>query len=153
MCGRNYQGQLGLGDPNTFPQNERGHPFQPNFTAVTTLDKKKVIQVACGGEHSVMLCEDNDVFSVGANSRGQLGQGNLDGVNEPTLSKPLRKDGRHIKQIACGNNCTVILAGNHQPASLVRIIAQFMRKNPSLTTRLQSSPDLHNIISCEEIID
>lgn len=28
MCGRNVQGQLGLGDISAFPRNERGHPYQ-----------------------------------------------------------------------------------------------------------------------------
>lgn len=28
VCGRNLQGQLGLGNPNQFPKNERDHPYQ-----------------------------------------------------------------------------------------------------------------------------
>jgi alpha-tubulin suppressor-like RCC1 family protein len=28
ICGRNLQGQLGLGDPKNFPKNERDHPYQ-----------------------------------------------------------------------------------------------------------------------------
>lgn len=28
MCGRNVAGQLGLGDPSSFPVNERGHQYQ-----------------------------------------------------------------------------------------------------------------------------
>jgi alpha-tubulin suppressor-like RCC1 family protein len=34
VCGRNLQGQLGLGDPANFPVNERNHPFQAHFVAV-----------------------------------------------------------------------------------------------------------------------
>lgn len=33
-CGRNAHGQLGLGDPATFPVNERNHPFQTTFKLV-----------------------------------------------------------------------------------------------------------------------
>jgi hypothetical protein len=32
MCGRNLQGQLGLGDPSNFVTNERGHPYQVRLT-------------------------------------------------------------------------------------------------------------------------
>jgi len=34
VCGRNLQGQLGLGDPSSFPVNERNHPFQAHFAPV-----------------------------------------------------------------------------------------------------------------------
>jgi alpha-tubulin suppressor-like RCC1 family protein len=53
MCGRNAQGQLGLGDPTTFPVNERGHAHQLTFRRVDSIVHKRVVQVACGGEHTV----------------------------------------------------------------------------------------------------
>lgn len=52
ICGRNYCGQLGLGDPDDFPRNERNHPFQAQFVPVKTLGGKQTIQIACGGEHT-----------------------------------------------------------------------------------------------------
>lgn len=33
-CGRNFQGQLGLGDPNKFERNERNHPFLAQFRLI-----------------------------------------------------------------------------------------------------------------------
>ena len=157
MCGRNYQGQLGLGDPQLFPLNERGHPCQPQFQLVKALDHKRVRQVACGGEHSVMLCDDNDVFTVGANSRGQLGQGNLVACSEPKLSRPLRRGGREIFQIACGNNCTLVLAGRCQPSSLLRTTGEHIKANPALLDRLQSSHSsyshLYSWVNSLELLD
>ena len=49
VCGRNFQGQLGLGDPEAFPHNERGHPYQPDFRLLDRLGAKRVAQIACGG--------------------------------------------------------------------------------------------------------
>lgn len=61
VCGRNYQGQLGLGSPQRFPQNERGHPFQSDFRVIERLSHLKIRQIACGGEHSVAVAENGEV--------------------------------------------------------------------------------------------
>ncbi|CAM9947720.1 unnamed protein product [Ectocarpus sp. 13 AM-2016] len=61
VCGRNYQGQLGLGSPQGFPQNERGHPFQADFCLIDRLQHLKIKQIACGGEHSVAVAENGEV--------------------------------------------------------------------------------------------
>ncbi len=34
ICGRNFQGQLGLGDPNKFERNERNHPYLAQFRLI-----------------------------------------------------------------------------------------------------------------------
>lgn len=34
ICGRNAQGQLGLGDPNKFERNERNHPYLAQFQLI-----------------------------------------------------------------------------------------------------------------------
>ena len=85
VCGRNFQGQLGLGDPEAFPHNERGHPYQPDFRLVETLARKRVAQVACGGEHSVALTADGEVYSCGAGNKGQLGHGSGENEQLPRL--------------------------------------------------------------------
>lgn len=156
MCGRNYQGQLGLGDPSNFPTNERGHPYQPNFKLVAKLSHKRVRQVACGGEHSVMLCEDNDLYTVGAGNRGQLCQGHLEGCTEPKLAMPLRKQGRELIQIACGNNCTLILAGRFQPPCLMRLSAENVKANAAAMERLNAGCSLSELctyVQHQEICD
>jgi alpha-tubulin suppressor-like RCC1 family protein len=139
VCGRNYQGQLGLGDPSQFPKNERDHPYQPTFTQVSTLSHKRVIQVACGGEHSVFLCDDGEVYSVGMGAKGQLGHGNTTNLHVPQLLRHLKMTRREIFQIACGNNCTLILAGNFQPLSLQELCAETIQKSDDLMRRLARS--------------
>lgn len=57
-------GQLGMGEDVT----ERLRPFP------LSIDGKKVLQVACGGMHTVVLTEDRCVYSWGVNDEGALGR-------------------------------------------------------------------------------
>ena len=122
LCGRNWQGQLGLGDPDGFPKNERGHPYQPKFLPVVSLEKKRVLQMACGGEHSVFVCSDDEVYAAGTGARGQLGLGRdserWSNCYYPVLLGSLKNSGRSVVDVATGNNCTLILAGKYNPTSL-----------------------------------
>ena len=65
-CGKNEDGQLGLGLGFLDNQN--------TFTAVPPLPKGKVAkQVFAGYEHTIIIAEDNTVFGSGRNDDGQLG--------------------------------------------------------------------------------
>ena len=119
VCGRNFCGQLGLGDPATFPVNERNHPFQAQFVPVKALAGRRAVQVACGGEHSAALTSEGEVFTFGAGAKGQLGHGPpCTNAHYPTLVTALRRTRRAVTQVTCGNNCTLILAGAFSPPSL-----------------------------------
>ena len=118
VCGRNFQGQLGLGDPEAFPHNERGHPYQPDFRLVETLARKRVAQVACGGEHSVALTADGEVYSCGAGNKGQLGHGSGENEQFPRLVARLKATRRDVLEVACGNNGTLVLCGYFEPPTL-----------------------------------
>uniref|UniRef100_A0A7S2HV15 RCC1-like domain-containing protein n=1 Tax=Octactis speculum TaxID=3111310 RepID=A0A7S2HV15_9STRA len=160
ICGRNYQGQLGLGSPEEFQKNERGHPFQAKFEVLDRLDGDRVAQIACGGEHTVALCKEENgskVFSFGAGNKGQLGHGTpLANENFPRLVIDLKRTRRNIHQVACGNNCTVILAGTFNPPSLFDRAIEVIRGTPGLMgsldaanlpgdllTRIRNAPDMH----------
>jgi len=142
ICGRNFQGQLGLGDPAAFPKNERNHPFQAKFLPIESLRGKRVAQIACGGEHSVALTEDGEVYTFGAGNKGQLGHGLAANEHFPRLLEELHRTGRDVHQVACGNNCTLILAGVYNPHSLVQICLDTIRSNASLMADLHEAPDL-----------
>lgn len=62
--GAGEHGQLGLDDFSS-----RDLP-----TKITTLEKKNLIQVACGTSHTVFLTREGDIYGMGANDCGQLGQ-------------------------------------------------------------------------------
>ena len=66
-------------------------------------------QIACGGLHTVILRDNNDILVFGYNDDGQLGLGHYDNQNTPqTLMQ-----GIAIRQIACGCNHTIILQDNN----------------------------------------
>jgi alpha-tubulin suppressor-like RCC1 family protein len=56
----------------------------PNIKDVTN-------QVACGASHSVLLSDNGEVYTMGENSRGQLGTGSTSnkGVPNPRLVEEL----------------------------------------------------------------
>ena len=55
-------------------------------------------EIVCGGYHTIILTENNDVLVFGNNDYGQLGLGHNDNQNKPVL---LMND-KQIRQIACG---------------------------------------------------
>ena len=65
-CGKNDNGQLGLG--STISKN--------TFTQVTT-NTEDVVQISCGFEHTYILKSSGKIFSCGKNDNGQLGLGSL----------------------------------------------------------------------------
>ncbi|XP_049920866.1 X-linked retinitis pigmentosa GTPase regulator-like isoform X2 [Epinephelus moara] len=69
--------------------------------------KEPVVQVACGGGHTVALTED-DVFTFGLGQFGQLGHGTF--IFESRLPRPVEhfKRGR-VCQVTCGENHTAVI--------------------------------------------
>lgn len=67
LWGRNTHGQCGL-SPEHYASVSTPHLllFQDN-------SRHKVVQIACGGDHTLVLNHDNEVFSFGLNDSGQLG--------------------------------------------------------------------------------
>lgn len=61
-----------------------------------------VLQVACGGAHTVALCDNGDVYTWGSNDEMQLGLGSTFGrkVNRPELVAELGNKG--VLRIAAG---------------------------------------------------
>lgn len=51
-------------------------------------------------------------------SKGQLGHGENRNENFPRLNKEMRKIKREVHQVACGNNCTVLLVGKFRVPTL-----------------------------------
>jgi len=147
ICGRNFQGQLGLGNPDQFPHNERGHPYQPSFQIVQKLERRRVQQIACGGEHSVALLASGEVYTFGAGIKGQLGHGDNQNRHFPTLLESMMKSRRMVRQVACGNNCTLILAGEFCVPSLKQRCVEIIKECEELNTTISSLPaDVQEII-------
>ena len=69
-----------------------------------------VLQVQCGGAHTLALCDNGDVYAWGSNDDMQLGLGPGVGkkVNRPELVTDL--SGKGILRIACGKNFSLALS-------------------------------------------
>jgi alpha-tubulin suppressor-like RCC1 family protein len=65
--GQYNRGQCGHGDLNEYEQPKRVDFFQVN--------NKKVVKIACGGYHTIILSENNELFAFGKGTYGQLGYG------------------------------------------------------------------------------
>ncbi|XP_068797633.1 probable E3 ubiquitin-protein ligase HERC3 isoform X7 [Struthio camelus] len=71
---------------------------------------RNVKEVACGGNHSIFLLEDGEVYTCGLNTKGQLG-------HESEGSKPEQIGalaGQHIVHVACGESHSVALSDQGQ---------------------------------------
>ena len=73
-CGRNYEGQLGLGDTTG----------RTTFTQVTT-NADDIKSVYCGGYYTLILKNNGTLWGCGQNNNGQLGLG--DTTNRYTFTQ------------------------------------------------------------------
>jgi alpha-tubulin suppressor-like RCC1 family protein len=51
------------------------HPPRSSISQILQYYHVRVVQVACGGRHTVVVTENGETFSAGSNEFGQLGQG------------------------------------------------------------------------------
>ncbi|XP_063173869.1 RCC1 and BTB domain-containing protein 2-like isoform X1 [Candoia aspera] len=100
--GHNAYSQLGNGTTS--------HSYIPCQIS-TNLVNKKVIEVACGSHHSMVLTADGAVYSWGYNNSGQIGSGST--ANQPI---PRRVTGclqnKIAINIACGQMCSMAVVEN-----------------------------------------
>lgn len=71
-CGSNESGQLGF-RPTISDQQEQCSHSTPS--RVNALESHRVLQVACGQNHTVAVLDSGAIASFGASEFGQLGQG------------------------------------------------------------------------------
>ena len=84
-CGKNDEGQLGLGD----------YDNRDTFTVVPDLpDGKVASQVVAGGAQTMIIAKDDTVFACGNNGIGQLGLGDTENKNTFTQVPALPNEGR-----------------------------------------------------------
>ena len=87
-CGHNVYGHLGLGHFNT-----------PQITPILIPNLPlNIIQFVCGGFHNLFLNSEGNVFSVGGNSKGQLGLGHNENQNQLNQIPNIPP----IRSISCG---------------------------------------------------
>ena len=72
------------------------------------LTDKKVKQVQCGCQHTVVVTEDGDVYAWGRGRSGALGHGDRENVSLPKKVEALKD----IVKIDCGQEYTMALDKN-----------------------------------------
>ncbi|KAI4328416.1 hypothetical protein L6164_020773 [Bauhinia variegata] len=63
--------------------------------------------IACGSYHVAILTAKSEVYTWGKGSNGQLGHGDIDHRNTPTLVETLKD--KQVKSVVCGSNFTAVV--------------------------------------------
>ncbi|KAL4693416.1 hypothetical protein H8957_002660 [Semnopithecus entellus] len=100
-------GYWSLGQPG-ISTNLQGIVAEPQVCGF--ISDRSVKEVACGGNHSVFLLEDGEVYTCGLNSKGQLGH-EREG-NKPEQIGALAD--QHIIHVACGESHSLALSDRGQ---------------------------------------
>ncbi|CAM6124002.1 unnamed protein product [Calypogeia fissa] len=97
--GRGKYGQLGHGSIES--------EFQP--VAVKALADQFVVQVVCGGDHTIALNSEGEIFTWGRGHWGQTGLGTQDDTLTP---RQVFLDGQHVVQASAGARHSVVLTAS-----------------------------------------
>jgi alpha-tubulin suppressor-like RCC1 family protein len=95
--GYNYEGEIGCG----YDKN------QLTPIKINGFNNEKIVSIACGGYHSLVLTDMGSVYSCGFNSSGQLGIGNT--AQQNRFQKIDLTQNEVIKSIACGTRHSLLL--------------------------------------------
>lgn len=90
--------------------NDLNSISNPNDPSDSNIDSPKIISIAIGWNHALLLDEEGEIYSSGWNSFGQCGLGHRNTVKVFTKiekSKALTKD--PIVQIGCGSTYSILL--------------------------------------------
>lgn len=105
--GSNENGRLGLDD--CLNRNEP--------TLITGLVERNIFVIRifldASGEHTFMLCNDDQILGFGKNTSGQLGMDDRNDRNTPETVMQLKN--KKIVKIAVGGACTVIVERQSKP--------------------------------------
>lgn len=106
--GRGEHGRLGFGD------NDKSSKMVPQ--KVQLLVGHDIVQVSCGGTHSVACTRDGRMFSFGRGDHGRLGSGRKATTGHPNevpinIPPPSNSRGRwSASLVACGGRHTLAIA-------------------------------------------
>ncbi|XP_043274624.1 X-linked retinitis pigmentosa GTPase regulator-like [Venturia canescens] len=86
--------------------------FADNIASHFFIRKDPVVSVACGDEHSAVVCQSGRLFVFGSNDWGQLGLGHKNHVSKPSCVKILKPE--KVTHVACGRAHTLICTGEQK---------------------------------------
>eukprot|EP00029_Vermamoeba_vermiformis_P010522 TRINITY_DN553_c0_g2_i1.p1 TRINITY_DN553_c0_g2~~TRINITY_DN553_c0_g2_i1.p1 ORF type:complete len:701 (-),score=114.21 TRINITY_DN553_c0_g2_i1:768-2870(-) len=104
--GQNNQGQMGIDEqPGAVIMMRMQYH---NVLPVNALRNKNIVQIACGGYHSLALTDAGEVYAFGAGGYGQLGTGNKNNQQFPTMALELAS--KQINFIAAGPSHSIAIS-------------------------------------------
>eukprot|EP01114_Cavostelium_apophysatum_P021022 TRINITY_DN7211_c0_g1_i1.p1 TRINITY_DN7211_c0_g1~~TRINITY_DN7211_c0_g1_i1.p1 ORF type:complete len:392 (-),score=50.72 TRINITY_DN7211_c0_g1_i1:32-1207(-) len=106
-------GALGLGSTED--------QWTPRKVSDKVLERKRVLKVACGGDHTLIATDSSEglkVFSCGRNNHGQLGIQNIKSANSFQEVKALR--GKEIAAMSLGEDFSIVATSSGEIFSFGR---------------------------------
>ncbi|KAJ7531965.1 hypothetical protein O6H91_14G067000 [Diphasiastrum complanatum] len=100
--GRGKYGQLGHGSTDN----------ESRPTAVKALSDQMIVQIACGGEHTMAISREGLLFTWGQGYWGQTGHGTQDDVLSPRQVLSLQKE--QVMQASAGARHSIIMTRNEE---------------------------------------
>ena len=116
-CGHGYLGQLGLGNDKNI-----NSPL-----IVLSLMNKKIIEIAAGWSHSLVLTSEGNIYSTGCNKYGELGIGKKNNKYNYIWISKLSK--LNIKHISAGGHHSWCLLDNSEPYTKNKSIPEPLLKS------------------------
>ncbi len=102
---------LGWGDNEDAELSFDPDLTETKFSSPQDTGISHIVEVAAGGEHSLVLRSDGTVFSFGSDAHGQLGDG--DETTVGIRHEPIMVEGvKHVLRIAAGNRYSVALTAD-----------------------------------------
>eukprot|EP00941_MAST-03F_sp_MAST-3F-sp1_P005239 g5239.t1 len=114
--GKNNSGQIGINVNTRLILNEKRKSKIGNFQTTPRKIYKftsstKIVNVSCGGKHSLFLSDSGEVYVCGKHHQGRLGLNINDDVFLPTKLNTLPLHTKVI-QISCGDSHSLLLTKN-----------------------------------------
>ncbi|XP_077154207.1 RCC1 and BTB domain-containing protein 1 [Ranitomeya variabilis] len=108
-------GELYAWGHNGYNQLGNGNTVQGTIPVQICVDvlPKRVVQVACGSHHSMVLTSNGEVFAWGYNNCGQIGSGTT--ANQPTPRRVCAQlQSKVVIAVAAGPTCSMAITDNGQ---------------------------------------
>ena len=107
-CGHNLDGQLGHGEVRGLQYWDKEFEYEDSFDHNALVPIKipnfQAKMISCGDDHTVAIDLEDRLWMWGSNFKGELGLGDTQYRDSPTLVSGLR-----VKQVVAGNNRTALI--------------------------------------------
>ncbi|KAL9647708.1 hypothetical protein ABK040_015197 [Willaertia magna] len=104
-CGNNELGQLGI-------ENQSSNFLTFEKVKLSNNFSERIIDIKFGKNHSIILSDNNRIYTTGENTVGQLGTGDKFNLEKYENIYYMRK--YIIKQIGSGNNLSILLTNENE---------------------------------------